>query len=415
MNSARGGSAQSQASHETPQGDARLAAPPAARFRVAPMITAVVLTYLLLRLVGSTADVFLLLFLGVIISQYLGAVADAIAKHAKLPRRFGIFIAVAGTLVGLIGLGWLLVPPVIEQTQSLVKVLPSYIQSWEGSITRLTERNPALKEFWKPGQNTLLHAVYEQVSGSLRGLVPRVFSLVDAAIKVFSVGVMGLYLALTPGVYREWMIALFPPLHRDLVRDVATDLGSTIRSYILAQLTSMFILGSLTAILLWVLDVPYWLAFGVFTGLSAVVPFFGTLVSTSVPALFVLGGEGGPFRAMLVIGVGVLVHLFEGNVVSPLLMSRRVDLPPVMTIMSVLVIGKLLGGVGLLVAVPMLAAIMVIVRRILIHRIYEGQGFRRSTRDRPMVLRVPAPDGGIINSEYSSLDLIAFGEGNEAA
>ena len=77
-------------------------------------------------------------------------------------------------------------------------------------------------------------------------------------------------------------------------------------------------------------------------------------------------------------------------------MSKKVDLPPVLTIMSVLVIGKLLGPLGLLVAVPTLAVIMVIVRRILITRIYEGQGFRRATRERPLVLRVPAPRAACI-------------------
>ena len=185
-------------------------------------------------------------------------------------------------------------------------------------------------------------------------------------------------------------------MHRDLVRDVASDLGQTLRSFIIAQLTAMAILAVLTAIGLYALDVPYWLAFGVFTGVAAIVPFFGTLVSTVVPALFVLGGEGSGFHAFLVIVLGVVIHLIEGNIVAPLLMSKRVELPPVLTIMSVLVVGMLLGAVGLLVAVPLLAVIMVVVRRILIHRIYEGQGFRRSTRDRQLVLRVPVPDGGVI-------------------
>jgi len=83
-------------------------------------------------------------------------------------------------------------------------------------------------------------------------------------------------------------------------------------------------------------------------------------------------------------------------VVSPYIMSKQVDLPPVLTIVFVLIVGKLLGPLGLLVAVPGLAVIMVIVRRILLTRIYEGQGFRRSTRERPLLLRLPASEGGVI-------------------
>jgi hypothetical protein len=74
----------------------------------------------------------------------------------------------------------------------------------------------------------------------------------------------------------------------------------------------------------------------------------------------------------------------------------------------VLVMGGLLGPLGLVIAVPTLAATMVIVRRILINRIYEGRGFRRSTRDRVFVLRVPAPDGGVLVPAEPVLDVLSF-------
>src|SRR5439155_1328554 len=107
---------------------------------------------------------------------------------------------------------------------------------------------------------------------------------------------------------------------------------------------------------LWALGVPYWLAFGIFTGLVAVVPFFGTLVSTLLPALFVVG-TGNWTKVLAVIVLGVLVHVIEANVVVPRIMERRLALPPVLTIASVLIMGTLIGVVGLVVAVPVLAVI----------------------------------------------------------
>ena len=97
---------------------------------------------------------------------------------------------------------------------------------------------------------------------------------------------------------------------------------------------------------------------------------------------------------MLVVLLGIVIHLIESNLVIPLITAKKVELPPVLTIMSVLVVGSLLGPMGLLIAVPTLAVAMVVLRRILINRIYEGQGFRRASRDRALVLRVPAPGGG---------------------
>jgi predicted PurR-regulated permease PerM len=255
----------------------------------------------------------------------------------------------------------------------------------------------------------------ERLSGFFGGLPTKVLEIVEAIISIFAVGVMGIYLALHPALYREWLIALFPPIHRDLVRDVLADLADSLRAYIVGQLLTMTFLGAITALGLYLLDVPYSLPFGILTGLVAIIPFFGTLVSTTLPALFVLTGPGyhgfSPLgHALLVVGLGVVVHLIEGNIVSPLVMSKKVDLPPVLTIMAVLIIGQLLGGMGLIVALPTLAAVMVIVRRILITRIYEGQGFRRTTRERPLVLRVPVPGGGVMVPPGAAYDVVSAAE-----
>jgi predicted PurR-regulated permease PerM len=380
------------------------------RLRIAPIFAGVIITVLLLWLLGATADVFLLLFISVLLSLYLGSVRDLLVEHGRLPSKLAFFLSIFLSASALIGLLALLVPPVIEQTRSLVAVLPQYIESWETGIDRFVARFPALRDVWKPGEHTLLRALYGQVSGQTTNLVPKVFSLVHVFINIFAVGVMSIYLALHPGVYREWLIALFPPIHRDLVRDVLRDLADGLRAYIVGQLLAMTVLAILTAIGLYMLDVPYWLTFGVFTGLVAVVPFFGTLVSTILPALFVLGGPGGGTRAMYVIALGVIIHLIEGNLVAPLVMSKKIDMPPVLTITSVLVIGKILGPVGFVVALPVLVTVMVVVRRILLNRIYEGKGFRKTTRDRIFVLRVPVPDGGVLTPPAIPPDLIKISE-----
>ncbi|HMG01136.1 MAG TPA: AI-2E family transporter, partial [Gemmatimonadaceae bacterium] len=387
-----------------------MASAAAPRVRVAPIITGVILTFLLLWMLGATADVFLLLFIAILISLYLGAVRDLLVEKAHVPPKIAFFISVFGTAAALLGLFAILLPPVVEQTRSLIVVMPQYIEAWETGIDHFVARFPAMRDVWKPGEHPLISAVYDQLAGQAQLLVPRVFGLVHVMIDCFAVAVMAIYLALQPGTYREWLIALFPPIHRDLVRDVLRDLADALRAYIVGQLLTMTLLAAFTAAGLYLLDVPYWLTFGIFTGLVAVIPFFGTLLSTTLPALFVLGGPGGGTRAIYVLVLGVVIHLIEGNLVSPLVMSKKIDMPPVLTITSVLVIGKLLGPLGLVVALPVLVTVMVIVRRILINRIYEGKGFRKSTRDRIFVLRVPVPDGGVLVPAAQPPDLITIRE-----
>lgn len=384
------------------------------RVKFAPLLTATVLTILLLLLVKSVAKILVLLFLGILISLYLRALAEVIERRLRIPDPFAYIAAMALSIASLVGLAWMLVPPVVQQTQQLVAVLPDYIAGWEKGLEGAMAKYPGLRDIVGPGDHRILRAVYDRLAETFGDVVPRAIGLVHGAINVFAVAVMGIYLSLHPALYREWLIALFPPIHRDLVRDVLSDLGSTLRSWMVGQLIGMFVLAALTALGLYALRVPFWLPFGIFTGLVAIIPFFGTLVSTVIPAFFVLNGVGiggfGPGgHSILVILLGTVIHLIESNVVLPLVMSKKIDLPPVLSIMSVLIMGQILGPMGLIVAVPTLAATMVIVRRILITRIYEGQGFRRTTRERPLVLRVPAAAGGVLVPSEPR-DAIGFAE-----
>jgi len=177
----------------------------------------------------------------------------------------------------------------------------------------------------------------------------------------------------------------------------------------------MAVLAVLTAIGLYALDVPYWLTFGVFTGAVAIIPFFGTLVSSTIPALFVLGGDGvfgvtPGTHALLVMILGFVIHIIEANFVVPLITAKQVEIPPVLSIMAVLVVGRLLGPIGLPVAVPLLAVMIVMVRRVLINRIYEGQGTQRAGKERVLILRVPAPDGGVLVAADPPLDVLRLSD-----
>jgi predicted PurR-regulated permease PerM len=388
------------------------AAPAAARrppIRIASVLTAIILTGLCLWLGLRTIGVWLLLFVSTLLALYLGAAADFLHHRTRLPRPIAFWTSVVLSLGMGVGLVALLVPPVIQQTQQLAGLLPATVKSLQGSIEELAARFPSLSRVWAPVQQNLLASLSDQLSGLMHGLLPHVVSVLEAVATVLSVVVMALYLAIEPLVYREWAVALFPPAHRDLVRDVATDLAAKLRDYIIAQLTTMLILGALTALGLRLIGVPYWLTFGVLSAAAAIVPVYGVMVSTTIPAVFVLGQPNGGVRALIVLGLGVLAHVVEGNIISPNIMAKRIDLPPVLTMMAVLIFGALLGPVGLLVAVPLLVTLMVLINRLLVSRVYEGHGFRRPARNRPMIVRVPAA-GLVAYPDDGGPDLVALGE-----
>src|SRR5579884_3372606 len=276
------------------------------RFKFAPILTATVLTVLGIWLFKTVAPVFVLLMLGILISLFWGAVAELIERKTQLPEGACLAIAILGSIALLVLLGWILGPPVVDQTRNLVQQLPNQVASWENGLNDLASRWPALRDIMgPPSEHRTMNAILGQFQGFFGSIPTKIFQIIDAAISIFAVMVMAIYLSLHPALYREWLIALFPPIHRDLVRDVLADLADGLRAYIVGQLLTMTFLGAITALGLYVLQVPYSLPFGIFTGLVAIVPFFGTLFSTTLPALFVLTRPG--FMGFTPLGHALLV------------------------------------------------------------------------------------------------------------
>jgi predicted PurR-regulated permease PerM len=353
---------------------------------------------LLLVFLFKVAEVLLLFFIAILFGVYLAWITEILQRRLGLPRWAGIIGALLITAAAVTGLGFMIIPPLIEQSQQLISNLPATLTNVEVKLLDLARQNSVAAQILgtlPPGQSYTGNFLKE-LTGSTRSMVPYIFSGVGFAIHFISVLVMGIYLALRPATYREGFILLAPPVHRELVRDLLNDLGRTLRAWIVGQLLAMFSLGALTWIGLWALGAPYPLAFGVFTGVVAIVPFFGTLVSTLLPALFVLN-TGGFWQFFWVAQLGVWVHVFEANIVAPMIMERQVHLPPVLSILSVLIMAHLLHLIGLLVAVPVLCTVMVVARRVYVHRVLEGKGFRRAIRDRPIEIKLPGDDGVLVH------------------
>ena len=347
------------------------AADSARRVRLFPGLAGALVVVLALAFIVLVRDLLLLGFIALLIAVYLDGVTDRLVARTRLPQRAAFTLAVVLTVAALVGIGFLLVPPVVAQSRALLNVLPDQLLRVEAFLEVRLARIPELADVVKPGEHRLLGVAIEQARAWVGGAVPRVFGAAHWAVDLVAVAVMSIYFALEPRLYQSWALALVPPAHRPVAETLLARLGAALNAWTLAQLLAMAILGTFTALGLWLLDVPYWLAFGIFTGLVAVVPFFGTFVSTLLPALFVLGGDdGSPGRAVAVVVLGVVVHLVENNIVNPLVMQRQVSLPPVFTIMSVLICSRLLGPLGLLVAVPTLAVVLVTVRTLLLEQGY---------------------------------------------
>jgi predicted PurR-regulated permease PerM len=372
------------------------AVPPARR--AAPLVL-VLLAAVVLLFLWRIAELVLVAFIAALLAVYLGGFTDLLCRRLKIPRGPGLALSLVLTFGALAAIGALLGAAVAQQTQDLIAAVPRYLTALDQRLSDLAAAYPLLRRTGIASADTgiITEALTEAAEFVRRGVFAYATATGKVLIDGVAVIVMALYLAWRPALYRDGLLQLVPPRVRPVAREILTDLGASLRAWVGAQLLAMVVLAVLTGIGLWLLSVPYWLAFAIFTGVVVMIPFFGTIVSTLLPALLVLGDRG-VLAFLAVASIGVIVHVVEANVVHPLIMQHRVALPPVLTILSVLVMAKLGGLLGMLVAVPALATVVVVARHVLIFQVYgerppEGvapHAVLQPSREVP-VMSAPAP------------------------
>lgn len=311
---------------------------------------------LLLLLAWRGREVFLLLFAGVLLALFLSALTDMVVRHTPLSRKAG-YAAVLLLLLGLLAsAGWLAAPSVSQQFDELTESLPR-------AVSRLAER--VEEHRWV--RNLLEQApdaerVFDSGPEVVAGTTTFLSSTAGAVAGLVVVLAIGLYLAAQPDLYARGLLHLIPPKRRSRGREVLEESTSTLRQWLLAQLVSMGIVGLLTTLGLWWLDVPLALVLGILAALLEFIPNFGPLLS-AVPAVLLALVES-PRLALWVALLYAGIQAAESYLITPLVQQRLASLPPVLVIVAQLLGGLLFGFLGFALATPLLAVTMVLVKRL---------------------------------------------------
>ncbi len=212
-----------------------------------------------------------------------------------------------------------------------------------------------------PTRSELLAA---RLSSGLAGSSRQLFSIVTGTIAAIGGLVLIMFLAIfigaEPRVYRNWMLAPVPAEHRAHVRLVFAEMATVLRKWLVTQLVAMVVIGVVSTIALLVLDVRAAFALGFIAGLLEFVPTVGPILA-AVPAV-AMGFVDSPQKALLVLFVYWAIQFVENNLLIPALMRGEIDLPPAITLVAQALMAILFGFIGLMVAVPLTAAVLVPIR-----------------------------------------------------
>jgi predicted PurR-regulated permease PerM len=315
-------------------------------------------TLLLLTAFWYLKDLLLLLFAGILLAIILSTLTNAISRPTGIPRTPCLLLVVFLILL-LFGLtAWLLAPSVAEQAGRLAENLTD-------SLLKLRFRIE--KQEWAKNLLTLLpereqlFAGLSEVFIKAPGIISTTFGVIGSFVLFL---VLGVYLAAGSQTYQDGLIRLLPISRRPRGREVLEQLAYILRWWLLGQIFIMVIIGVLTTLGLWLLDIPLALILGLLAGLFNFVPYLGPIVAF-VPAVLIAFTED-PTKALYVIVLYAAVQSFESNVLVPQIEKRVILLPPALVLLGQIGMGVLLGVFGLILAMPLAATIAVLLKMIYI-------------------------------------------------
>ena len=277
--------------------------------------------------------------------------------HSALALVLGATALAMGSIVGV-------------QARQLAATFPALLDGAQRRVEQLQERLGLETEFSLEPQG-LLESARNFLSGDT---VSAVASVGASVANVLSLGLVVListvYAVARPKPLVNGFVSLFPAGWRGRVREVLRELYETVQRWFLGQLTSMFIIGLLFTVSLSIIGIPYALLLGILSGLLAFVPYVGALLSVIAPILLALVSTE-PLDAVWVLVAYGIIQAIEGNLIQPIVMSRAVELHPVVVVFALLIMGTLFGLVGVLLAIPLVASLQVLVRELWVERMDE--------------------------------------------
>lgn len=329
-----------------------------------------------IALVVSSVKILLLIFSGILFAVPLIWLVEKSQCYFGGPRglHLAALLLIISTLV--IGLVAVAVPALVTQAAQLIERIPATLERVRDLAQRYPFSQPLAEALANPQQ--WLQERGLPVQAFVRRL-PGVFSTTVSLIAIpLLVILLGAYFTAEPRSYQHGLVRLFPVRRRPRLLEVMAQLGHTLRWWLCGQAIAMTAIGVTTWIFLMVLDIPLALLLAVITALANFIPNIGPFIAGIPTALLAL--TVGPWHTVAVIAFFVVVQNLEGSILMPMIQRRIISMPPVLVITAQILLSSLIGIAGVILAVPLIACAIVLVRMLYVEDVLEGgaEGVNRS-------------------------------------
>jgi predicted PurR-regulated permease PerM len=316
----------------------------------------------------AAANVLLLVFIALLLASALEPVVGWIRARTGLPRGASILVVYAGFFIAVLALALIVVPAAVAQFNDIVAGLPPLLERARNWAADLRPRGLATSA------RALIDSAGEILAPPSPGpddVVKVSLTVAEVAVSVGTILTMVFFWLIEHARIQRFALAFVPAQRRGGTRDAWNEIENRLGLWVRGQLILMGAIGLATGIANVLLGVPSALLLALIAAVTEAIPIVGPLLG-AIPAVLVASTVS-PELALIVAGVYLLLQIVESNVLVPLVMRNTIGLSPFLVVLSLVVGGAAGGLLGALFAVPVAAALLVILERLQARRIPVAQ------------------------------------------
>lgn len=306
--------------------------------------------------------VLLLILGGALIALFFDGITDSIQKRLPKIRKK---ILTGFTIISFLSffgvLTYLLYPRIAEQILILKNDLPEAVISLKKTVKSNEALNYILESVDKSFKNKGVSGNFQRFFNSIFGFLGDFYIIIT----------LGLFFLIQPAIYKKGFTKLFPLDKRKDVLKIIDSIGITLKRWLLGKMFSMLIVGVLTGIGLYVLNIPLALSLAIIATFSAFIPNIGPIIAL-IPALLIAFVKGQEY-VLYVFVLYTVIQILESNVITPIIQREVISFPMALILIAQVVLGLFTGYLGLILATPVMAILLYLIKSIYVEKYLENQ------------------------------------------
>jgi predicted PurR-regulated permease PerM len=303
-------------------------------------------------------NVLLMVLAGILISVYFHGLGDLIQRNTNWKRRICMAISIGGSFAILAVLFWIMGTKISNQVAVLSDTLPHTIS------------NAKIKMAETPIGRKILEYLASDNSDALMTTAKSFFNTSFGVLgDIYIILFLAIFFTSNPDLYKDGLIKLVPDSKKPLARQIFDRISYALKGWLKGMMLSMVLVFILLSIGLGIMSIPVALVLALLTGLLKLIPNFGSLAAMIPGVLLALTISTN--TAIIVALIYMVTQTIVSNIVTPIIQNRMINLPPALTILAQVLMGTLSGVLGIILAVPLLAIVMILVDELYVKKINE--------------------------------------------